>query len=117
MSLSLISPTHPEDLDGKEDALEVSESGEDQSAEDDVEEQQARMVKRPHDPGKPTRKEIEEHLPTHWPFSQVLVQTLCAGQRSSLTAQEQESRGQGIPPRADPDDIDGPLLSRQREVR
>ena len=48
--------------------MEVSESGEDRGAEEDVEEQQARMVKRPHDPGKPTRKEIEEHLPTHWPF-------------------------------------------------
>ena len=34
----------------------------------DIEEEQARLVKRPHDPGKPTRKELEEHLPLHWPF-------------------------------------------------
>ena len=52
----------------KEVALEVKESGDDQSADKEIEEQQARVVKRPHDPGKPTRKEMEEHLPTHWPF-------------------------------------------------
>ena len=45
MSLSPISPTHREDLDGKEDALEVIESGADQSADEEIEEQQARVVK------------------------------------------------------------------------
>ena len=34
----------------------------------DSEVEEARAVRRPHDPGRPTRKEIEEHLPLHWPF-------------------------------------------------
>ena len=49
VSSSLVSPTHPEDLDGKEDAVEVKESGEDQIAAEEIEEQEVRVVKRPHD--------------------------------------------------------------------
>ena len=33
---------------------------------EDVEE--ARELRTPHNPGKPTKKEIEDHLPLHWPF-------------------------------------------------
>ena len=73
MNLSPISPTQAEDLGGKESAVaeEASDEAEGQGGEvtvSDVEEDEAREVRRPHDPGKPTRKEIEEHLPLHWPF-------------------------------------------------
>ena len=36
------------------------------SENEDVEE--ARVPRTPHNPGKPTKKEMEDHLPLHWPF-------------------------------------------------
>ena len=74
--MSPISPPDQseEDLDGADDA-EASTGGlveQDQPVDvavsDDSEVEEARIVRRPHDPGKPTRKELEEHLPLHWPF-------------------------------------------------
>ena len=38
------------------------------------------------------------------------VDIVCVGQRRGLTAQEQKSRGPGIPSGADPNDIDGPFF-------
>ena len=69
MNLSPISPNHREDLDGADGAV-VIQNGEDAEGlvASDLEEEEAREVRRPHDPGKPTKKEIEEHLPLHWPF-------------------------------------------------
>ena len=74
--MSPISPQNhlEEDLDGAEDAeASIEELIEDQGPTEEVtasdsEVDEARVVKRPHDPGKPTRKELEEHLPLHWPF-------------------------------------------------
>ena len=35
---------------------------------EDIEEEEARLPKLPHDPGRPTKRELREHLPLHWPF-------------------------------------------------
>ena len=65
---------HPkEDLDGAEVAVAGSkgvqwEDRDEEVTASDIEEEEARLVKRPHDPGNPTRKDLEEHLPLHWPF-------------------------------------------------
>ena len=32
------------------------------------EEEEVRRPKIPHDPGRPTKRELQEHLPLHWPF-------------------------------------------------
>ena len=47
---------------------DVKEEGEAPTEELDQDIEEARMPKTPHNPGKPTRKEIEDHLPLHWPF-------------------------------------------------
>ena len=57
--------------------LEAREGDEDSDKVEDVdvevieietETDEARQLRTPHNPGRPTKKEIEDHLPLHWPF-------------------------------------------------
>ena len=68
---ALISPVHDLDLDRSERVEEVrADVGvevQDEAVEA-VEEDEVRVHRVPHDPGKPTYRELCEHLPLHWPF-------------------------------------------------
>ena len=55
------------DKDDEVDAEESVTCGE--CSEDDITQiDEARTPRVPHDPGKPSRRDIELHLPLHWPF-------------------------------------------------
>ena len=60
----------------------------------DVEEDEARAPRLPHDPGRPTKRELREHLCLHWPFRSWCRHCVCgravASPHRSRTSEDRE---------------------------
>ena len=83
---------------GTVDEAKAEEEVEATEIRDDEDIEEARIPKRPHDPGKPTQKEMDEHLPLHWPFRSWCRHCVCgravASPHKTRTEEDREF-GQG----------------------